>query len=168
MWIVIASTSFTIRHAPIKSSVAPPATRWNITDTGLRYVDDVIGETTPVNWASVRFNLSKFNSGQIIQATGERSRQVSLNDTTWTRILSGMKIGGKRRLLLSPDDIQSDVRRGTTLQLDVEMTNPDTRRFLPTRRTNLLILLLLSFFPYLIPVDYRPSMYQSPPTKKTS
>ena len=154
--------AFIRSHPPRACIVQKP--KWNVTSSGLRYIDNVVGDRGIFAHVRVgiKYNLSKFADDEIVETTGSRPREVDVNDTLWKNILYDMKLGGKRSVLLSPTDLErSDLKVGTTLKLDLELTELGAWRYIPTRRAVLLAVYLLSFLPYVLPEDERPGLFKS-------
>ena len=163
MWFIPILMCAFVRSHPPRACVMQNF-KWNVTSSGLRYIDDVVGDRG--SFAHVRvgikYNLSKFADDEIVETTGSRPREVDVNDTLWKNVLHDMQLGGKRSVLLSPADLERrDLKLGTTLKLDLELTELGAWRYIPTRRGVLLLVYLLSFFPYVLPEDERPGLFQS-------
>lgn len=161
MWLSALVTCFVIRHTPPRACESRQQT-WNVTASGVRYIDEIIGDRGyPRAYIGVRYNLSNFVNDELIETSGSRPVGINVNDTIWKGVLSEMQLGGKRSVLLSPADLQrSDIKIGTTLKLDVELTELGAWRFLPTRRRLLLVMYLLTFLPYFLPPDERPGLFR--------
>lgn len=152
---------------------------WNKNSAGYKFIDDVVGDgeiPAEKQIITMHYTVTILDSGTIL---GTSRNGMPLTFTLgsdvemWNEAVEGMRIGGKRRLIIPPSaipDSQQDNVPGVerSLRVDCELVGiergpmallasalPPRGRRLPIMRT----LWLLSFIPYFLPTEMQPAWY---------
>lgn len=152
---------------------------WSVNSAGYKFIDDVVGDgDVPEEKQVVKlhYTVTILDSGTIL---GTSRNGMPLTFTLgsdvelWNEAVEGMKIGGKRRLIIPPSAIPTSQQPNVpgverSLRVDCELVGiergpmallasalPPRGRRLPIMRT----LWLLSFVPYFLPTEMQPAWY---------
>ena len=156
-----------------------------VTASGIRYIDDEMGngdEAAAGSVVRVSYVASLMGSGQRI---GSKTRfTFALNEPSqlvfWEEAVTGMKVGGRRRLLVPPSakmnlrdrNQRVIVPEGETIRFDCRLIAIEEGISAKLYLSGLVgaggggrllraAVLLLSLIPYLLPEESRPALWQS-------
>lgn len=160
---------------------------WAVTPSGFRYLDDVVGygglpSTKNHDVVQLHYTVSLLSTGTTLGSSRDAqplTMALAKHEVPiWDEALVGMRVGGKRRMLVPPGaipSIQKDKVPGEsrTLRFDFELVRVIDKRtpmgmlatWLPpqkrsaTMRTWFTTLWALSFIPYFLPQSMQPSFY---------
>ena len=147
--------------------------QWRRTASGARFVDDVVGPGNPVlpgDFVSIHYTVTLLASNTVVETTrrgsplgfpvGEPSGGVQ----GWNDAVEGMRIGGKRRVYVSPLEGEGQQARYDIEVIGVESSSYARREeiiaSLGGRRSITRTLFALSFVPYFLPDSMTPSFFQ--------
>ena len=164
---------------------------WCVSSSGLKYVDDVVGggeEPTAEQVVKVEYSGTVLSDGRKVEFPGAKSPLTFVlgkGVPLWEEAIGGMRIGGKRRLMVPPSaglrptaaaGSQGVIEEGETIRFVFELVGVETGASAkvaelqawsldwPALRGRRLswqgALLLLSAMPYFFPSEQRPGPWQ--------
>lgn len=163
-------------------------TMWCQTESGMKYVDDVVGSGgVPITGSVVRIEYygELPGDGRRVEMFGKASPASlvigKMEEPVWEELIAGMQVGGKRRVFI-PTNATVNVMWGEGRPEDREVIRFDIQlveivegvealgavvqtnfrllaRKLGVSPTRLFI--LLTFIPYFLPEDIRPGLWKS-------
>jgi len=149
--------------------------QWRTTDKGSRYVDDIIGEGKPVvpgDFVKLHYTTTLLSNNQVVETSRgglpvgfEIGEIGEANEARpgWNDAVSGMRIGGKRRVYASPSEGEGPNARYDIEVVDVEdgprSAQEGVIASLGGRRAVARLLFALTFAPYFLPEDFRPAFF---------
>ena len=152
--------------------VSEPEGRYIVTASGIRYIDVSVGdgeEATDGRVASIDYEGGLLDSSEVIASTREKGKPLSfrLGDgdaPLWEEAVAGMRVGGKRRVLVPPSntlDRWKPLANNATARFECELTGLDVEGALDAdtkfdRRQISQLVLFASFLPYVLPNELRP------------
>jgi len=161
-----------------------PLQPWQLTAEGLKFLDDELGSgpsVAPNSVVSLHYTVSFATSGQILGTTQGKwplsfafgKHEVPL----FSDAIIGMRVGGKRRLIVPAEKIppsqvrkvpQDNYAEGLRIEIKLESIDTGAKALIPSllppgnrRVTIARVLFALSFLPYLLPAELQPGWYQS-------
>jgi len=173
-------------ESKVATQAAASSISWIETPSGFKYIDEPIGSgvlPAAEDVVQVHYTVSLLSTGTTLGTTrGIEPLTFALgkhNVPVWDEALAGMRVGGKRRLLIPPTAIpptQAEKVPGEerTLRFDFELVGvvdpadlkatvarslPPSMARLGVGRLAFLALYALSFVPYVIPTQYQPQWY---------
>lgn len=148
--------------------------QWRTTQNGARYVDDVVGSgdlIMPGDTVEIHFTVTLMDTGRVVQTSRRgpplayQVGEVGADGQSWDDSISGMRIGGQRRVYATPKEGD-----GPTARYDIEVvgimeaversTSEKIITSLGGRRAVFRLLFAASFIPYFIPEKYQPSFFK--------
>lgn len=153
-----------------------PEGRYCVTASGVKFIDISVGdgeEATEGRVASIEYEGGLLDSSQVIASTREKGKPLSfrLGDggaPLWEEAVMGMRVGGKRRVLVPPSntlDRWEPLANNATARFECELTGLDVKGALDQnikldRRQITQLVLFASFVPYLLPNELRPALWR--------
>jgi len=151
--------------------------QWRTTEYGSKYVDDVVGSgslAVPGDIVQLQYTVTLLSNDKVVETTrggpalGFQLGEVS--DTSgavqgWNDAVSGMRVGGQRRVYAEPREGDGPTARYDIEVVGVEESAPrSTQEKLITslggRRAAFRLLFALSFVPYFLPNDLKPAFFR--------
>lgn len=156
---------------------------WCTTSSGMRYVDDLIGDgdlPAPSQVVRVKYVGALLSDGRKVEFPNAKSPlvfEVEKGMPIWKEGIEGMRVGGRRKLLVPPSakfkalpgKSSGDMERTETIRFELELVGIESgptemlarlSSRVPWRLTPGGALLLLSFLPYLLPEEVRPAFWR--------
>jgi len=152
--------------------------QWRTTESGSKYVDDVLGNGELVNIGDVvllHYTVTLMSTGAVVESSrterngrplGFELGQASADVQGWNDAVQGMRVGGQRRVYATPPDGGD----GPTARYDIEVVGVESAApksavegvltRLGGRRAVARLLFALSFAPYFLPADVQPAFFK--------
>uniref|UniRef100_A0A7S0L3X7 peptidylprolyl isomerase n=1 Tax=Coccolithus braarudii TaxID=221442 RepID=A0A7S0L3X7_9EUKA len=149
--------------------------QWRTSSNGQRFVDDVIGDgkaVLPGDVVQLHYTITLMSTNNVVETSrGGLPVAIQVGEATgagrgWNDALSGMRVGGIRRVYALPEEGE-----GATARYDVEVMGVDESASskeegiiasLGGRRAITRLLFALTFVPYFLPSDKWPAWFSSP------
>jgi len=168
-----------LQETPTKEQVTP----WQLTADGLKFVDEEVGAgagLAPDSVVSVHYTVSFATGGETLGTSkgkwplmfAPKKHAVPL----FSDAVQGMRVGGKRRLVVPASKIpasqvrnvpQDNYAEGLRLEMELLEIETGAKALIPSllppgnRRVTIARgLFALSFLPYLLPAELQPGWYQ--------
>jgi len=147
--------------------------QWRTTDQGSRYVDDVLGSgalVVPGDIIRMHYTMTLLSNDQVVEGTRNgppRTFQVGeASEEGWNDAVSGMRVGGQRRLYVKPSEGDGPTARYDIEIVGLEEGSPRSAQesiitSLGGRRAAFRLLFAASFIPYFLPNDVKPAFFQA-------
>ena len=153
------------------------AGQWRNTESGSRYVDDVIGvgdAVQPGDLVRIHYTVTLLTTGSVVETSrggppaGFQLGEGVAGVQSWDDAVAGMRVGGQRRVYAKPKEGD-----GPTARYDIEVIamedgagasqdfQSSLLKAVGGRRAAFRLLFAASFIPYFIPEKYQPEFFKS-------
>mmetsp|Transcript_16841 Transcript_16841/g.27938 ORF Transcript_16841/g.27938 Transcript_16841/m.27938 type:complete len:359 (-) Transcript_16841:322-1398(-) len=152
--------------------------QWRTTPFGSRFVDDKLGNgnlVVPGNMVTIHYTATLLSTGRVVETSrGGPPKSFELGEArpdrqNWDDALSGMRVGGQRRIYANPTEGDGPTARYDIEIVGAEEVTPPTSveqaiTALGGRRAALRLLFAATFIPYFLPERFQPAFFRSEPS----
>jgi hypothetical protein len=182
--VMITQDAPTETSSTAEERLAPwhPLQPWQLTADGLKFLDEELGNGPSIakdSVVSLHYTVSFATSGQVIGSTrGKWPLSFAFGKhavPVFSDAIDGMRVGGKRRLVVPAAKIpltqmrnvpQDNYAEGLRFEIELESIDTGVKALIPSllppgnrRVTIARTLFALSFLPYLLPAELQPAWY---------